>query len=230
MKERLLLTTTALFLVCYGCRNQENEGLSAVAASAGKAVVSTARLKGLVENPTDSDALISMTRIYTDLSAVANAGRGGAGVFTDFLTQKAPLDECVTMDGSVITYDNCSVSNGTIDGTLSSNGDEIDIDLMTSVQGAGAVGSLIVHMHGGIAVTATSLGGSLTYDTVIQGVDGYPDGLSFTIFADYIDITLDEVECPLSGFLVVEQEFLGESTGVVEGTFGPACGDVRLSE
>ncbi len=230
MKERLLSSTTALLLVCYGCADQESVGRSAVAASAGKAVVSTARLDGLFEDPANSESLISMTRIYADLSAVANAGRDGAGVFINLLTQKAPLDECVTEDGSVITYDNCSVSNGTIDGTLSSNGDDIDIDLTISAQGAGGVGSLIVHMHGGITVTATSLGGSLTYDTVIQGVDQYPDGLSFTIVADYIDITLDEVECPLSGFLLVEQEFLGVSTGIVEGTFGPACGDVRLSE
>ena len=178
----------------------------------------------------DSSSLISMTRIYTDLIAVANVGQDGAGVFTDPLTQKAPLDECVTVNGPLITYDNCTVSNGTIDGTLSSSGDEIDIDLMISAQGAGAGGSLIVHMHGGITVTATSLGGSLTYDTVIQGVDQYPDGLSFTIVAHYVDITLGEAECPLSGSLLVEQEFLEESTGVVEGTFGPSCGDVRLSE
>lgn len=230
MKERLLSSTTALLLVCYGCADQENEGLSAAAASAGNAVVSTARLDGLVENPQDPDALLSMTRIYTDLSAVANAGQDGAGVFTDFLTQKALLEDCVTDDGPVITYDNCSLSNGTIDGTLSSSGDEIDFDLMISVQGTDGAGSLAVRMSGGITLTESSLGGSLTYDTLIQGVDQYPDGLSFTIYADYVDITLNEMQCPLSGSLWVDQVFLGASTGTEEAVFGPSCGDVHLSE
>ena len=230
MKERLLFSTTALFLVCYGCTDQESGGLSGVTASAGTAVVLTARLDGLVENPRDSETLISMTRIYTHLSTVANAGRDGAGVFTDFLTQKAPLEECVTKDGPLITYDNCTVSSGTIDGTLSSSGDEIDFDLWIRAEGVGGVGSLSVHMDGGITLTDTSLEGSLTYDTIIEGVDQYPDGLSFTIYADYVGIALDEVQCPLSGSLLVDQEFLGESTGIVEAIFGPSCGDVRLSE
>ena len=230
MKERLLWTTTALLLVCYGCADQENMRLSSAAASAGNAVVSTARLDTLVENPSDPDALISMTRIYADLSAAANAGQDGAGVFIDFLTQKASLDECVTDDGSLITYNDCSVSNGTINGTLSSSGDEIDFDLSISVLGAGGSGSLTVHMYRAITLTETSLTGSLTYDTIIEGVDQYPDGLSFTIRADYLDITFDDVPCPLSGALLVEQVIPGESTGTVEAVFGPACGDVRVSE
>jgi len=230
MKERLLFSTTALFLVCYGCTDQESGGLSGVTASAGTAVVLTARLDSLVSNPQDPEALTSMTRIYTHLSAVANAGQDGAGVFTDFLTQKAPLEECVTRDGLLIAYDNCTVSSGTIDGTLSSSDDEIDFDLFIRAEGTGGVGSLEVHMHGKITLTETSLGGSLIYDTIIEGVDQYPDGLSFTIYADYVGIALDDDQCPLSGSLLVDQEFLEASTGVVEATFGPSCGDVGLSE
>jgi len=228
MKERLLCGITALALVCYGCADQESVGLSSAAASSGSAVVLTARLDTLVGNPNDPDALLSMTRIYADLSAAANAGPNG--VFIDFLTQKAPLDECVTENGSLITYDNCSVSNGTIDGTLSSSGDDIDFDLSIGVLGTGGTGSLTVHMYRGITLTETSLTGSLTYDTIIEGVDQYPDGLSFTIHADYVDIILDDVQCPLSGALRVEQVIPGESTGTIEAVFGPSCGDVRISE
>ncbi|MDH3200557.1 MAG: hypothetical protein OEM15_06655 [Myxococcales bacterium] len=230
MKERLVSSITALLVVCYGCADQNNVGLSSAAASAGNAVVSTARLDSLVEDPSDPDALISMTRIYSDLSAAANAGQDGAGVFIDFLTQKASLDECVTEDGSLITYDDCSVSNGTIDGTFSSSGDEIDFDLSISVFGTGGTGSLTVHMYRAIVLTRTSLAGSLTYDTTIEGVDQYPGGLSFTIHADYVDITFDDVQCPLSGALRVEQVIPGESTTALEAVFGPSCGDVRLSE
>ena len=191
MKERLF-TTTAVLLVCYGCADQESVELSAVAVSSGNAVVSTARLGVLVDNPTDPDALISMTRIYADLSAAANAAGDGAGVFVDFLAQKAPLDECVITNGSLITYDDCTVSNGTIDGTLSSRGDEIAFNFVVGVLGTGRMGSLIVHMDGAITLTDRTLTGSLTYDTLIEGVDQYPDGLAFAIHADYIDITIDD--------------------------------------
>ncbi|MDH3625585.1 MAG: hypothetical protein OEQ49_17095 [Myxococcales bacterium] len=229
MKERLSITT-ALLLVCYGCADQEPSGVSSAAASAGNAVVSTARLDTLIENPSDPDALIAMTRIYSELSAVANAGQDGAGVFIEFLRQKASLEECVAEEGSLITYDNCSVSNGTIDGTLSSSGDDIDFDLSIGVIGSGGTGSLTVHMHRGITLSEALLTGSITYDTTIEGVARYPDGLLFTIHADYVDITLDDVQCPLSGTLRVEQVIREESTGALEAVFGPSCGDVRLSE
>ncbi len=230
MKERLLPTTTALLLVCYGCADPQSAGLSSAAASAGNAVVATARLDTLVENPDDPDALIAMTRIYADLSAAANAVQEGTGVFVDFLTQKASLDECVSENGPVITYDDCSVSNGTIDGALSSSGDEIDFDLSIQVLGGGGRGSLMIRMRGAILLSNTSLAGSLTYDTVIEGVDQYPEGLSFTIYADYIDIMLDDLQCPLSGVVLVEQVIPGESTSIVEALFGPNCGDVRIPE
>lgn len=230
MKERLSTGITALLLLCYGCTDQENGNLSGAAVSAGFAVVATARLDALVENPRDPDALVSMTRIYADLSAVANARNDGAGIFTDFLTQKAPLETCVTELGFLIVYDDCTVSNGIIDGTLVSSGDEIEFDLAIIAEGAGAAGSLTVVMGGEITLTGSSLRGSLTYDTVIEGVDEYPDGLTLTLKADYVDIALDADQCPLSGRLVVEQEFLGESTGIVEAVFGPVCGDARISE
>ena len=229
MKERLLSISTALLLVCYGCADPQSAGLSSAAASAGNAVVATARLGTLVENPDDPDALIAMTRIYADLSAVANAGQEGTGVFLDFPAQKASLDECVRENGPVITYDDCSVSNGIIDGALSSTGDKIDFDLSIQVLGGGGSGSLMVRMRGGILLSNTSLMGALTYDTVIEGVDQYPEGLSFTIHADYVDIMVDDLQCPVSGALLVQQAIPEESTSIVEALFGPDCGDVRIS-
>lgn len=230
MKERLLRVLTAVLFLCYGCPSEESGSLSAVAASAGNAVVSTARLNALVANPRDPEALISMTRIYTDLSAVANAKGDGAGLFTTLTARKASLEVCVTEQGSVIAYDDCTVSNGIIDGTVTSSGDGIDFDLAIIAQGTGGEGRLSVLMDGGITLTERSLTGLLTYDTIIEGVDEYPDGLSLMIQADYVDITLDEVQCPLSGSLLVEQEVLGVSTGIVETVFGPNCGDVRVLE
>lgn len=230
MKERLLFGTTALLLVCYGCTGEEISGLSSLEAAAKNAVESTANLDLLVEDPADPEALFSLTRIYADLSAVANASRDGAAFFVNPLTQKAPLDQCITQDGPVITYDDCTLRNGTIGGTITSSGDELDFDLRIAAEGVGGAGSLAVRMRGGVVLTDTSLAGSLAYETIILGLEDYPDGLSFTMDADYIGIALDDVQCPLSGSLVVGQEFPDDTTAPVEAVFGPLCEDVSLSE
>ena len=111
---------------------------------------------------------------------------------------------------------------------MSSSGDDIDFDLTIRAMGTGGAGSLTVAMRGRVSLTAQSLEGSLVYDTVIEGLAQFPDGLDSTLEVEYRDIALDEVQCPLSGVLTVAQTIAGESTSVVEAAFGPACLQVDL--
>jgi len=225
MKERLYPVLTAVVFACYGCGQEDAQALSSGAASAGNAVVLTAMLDTLIADPADADALVSMTRIYTELSAVASSGvevpLSWRGV------TKAPLDQCVTQEDSRITYAECSLRNGRLDGTIASAGDDLELDLTTRVQGAGASGSLEVRMRGSLVLSERSLCGELRYDTVIGGLDEFPSGLAVELHARYVDIALDGQGCPLGGTLEVVQETLGGSMLATVG-FGPRCGQARV--
>ncbi|MGB5811665.1 MAG: hypothetical protein WBG86_14100 [Polyangiales bacterium] len=227
MKERLLFSLTTLLFVCYGCSEQGGPELTATEAAAGNAVVLTANLDTLVEEPRNEEALISMTRIFGDLTTVANAE--GAGVFEPVASRKAPLSTCVTEYGALIVYNDCSVSNGTIDGTILAFEDEIRFDLSISVEGA-AEGSLEVLMEGSVEITESLLEGSLLYTTIIRGLEEFPDGLRLTLDAAYLGIELDRVKCPLAGTLQVEQRGPDANTGLKEAFFGPDCTDVTLAD
>ncbi|MEM8610267.1 MAG: hypothetical protein AAGF92_24470 [Myxococcota bacterium] len=228
MKERLLFSLTTLLLLCYGCNDEEGSGLTVTEAAAGNAVVSTARTELLVDDPRSVDALISLSRIYTDLTTLATDA-GEVGVVGIALT-KGTLGDCVVVTDSVIRYDDCPVSNGTIDGTITVDGDELSFDLDIAVVDSGDNASLVVSMEGPVTVTETSLYGSLNYETVIEGLPDFPDGFRLSLEADYVDIGIDDVECPLSGSLRAEQRGLDSNTGVREAIFGPSCGDVRIVE
>ena len=228
MKERLLFTLMQLLLLCYSCADTKNGGLTIPEAAAGNAVVSTARLDALVEHPDDPDLLADMTTIYGSLSTLANTDRQDTELLEASLVHKSPLPECVVERPTVVVYEDCTLANGTIEGTMSSSGDDIDFDLTIRAIGTGGAGSLTVAMRGRVSLTAQSLEGSLVYDTVIEGLAQFPDGLDSTLEVEYRDIALDEVQCPLSGVLAVAQTIAGESTSVVEAAFGPACLQVEL--
>lgn len=228
MKERLLFSLTAVLLLCYACNEEEGSGLSVTEAAAGNAVVSTARIRFLLDDPANEEALISLTRIYTDLTTLATNG-GEVGVIGS-LVPKGTLEDCVVVSDTVIRYDGCDVSNGTFDGTIEVMGDEITFDLVISVVATGAEGSLIVAMQGSILLTATTLSGELRYTTTIGGLPDFPGGLDLTLDANYVGVTLDDVQCPLSGSLEAEQRGPDADTGVREAVFGPSCEDVRIVE
>ncbi|MEM7434115.1 MAG: hypothetical protein AAF436_03115 [Myxococcota bacterium] len=229
MKERLLFCLTTLLALCYGCDQEDvPTGLSDVEAAAGNAVVSTARLDQLVANPRDVDQILSLTRIYTDLTTFANAG-GQPGVFA--ATTKGTdgdLGDCVTETPSLILYDRCLVSNGQIDGTIAVDGDAVTLNLEVSLVGGQGTGSLDVLMDGTVTIAPESLGGRLTFVTAIGGLDEFPDGLRLVLVADYLDLALDDIQCPLEGTLRVEQEGPDADTGPRRADFGPDCGEVRI--
>ena len=224
---------TLLPVVCYGCRDDAAEGLSITEAAAGNAVVSTARLEQLVEDPRDVEALLSVTRIYTDLTTLATDG-GQISVVANSVSKGVsepdPLDDCVSVTEDVIRYSDCPVSNGTFDGTITSIEDTLTFDLTIAVRSTGADGSLVVLMRGPIERAGSRLEGELNYETTITGIADFPDGLRLALEARYLRIGLDEVDCPLSGSLVVEQVGGGVDPGAREAVFGPVCGDVRLTE
>ncbi|MEM7135894.1 MAG: hypothetical protein AAF500_04900 [Myxococcota bacterium] len=229
MKERLLFTLTTLLLLCYACDQEDlPTGISDVEAAAGNAVVSTARLDQLVANPRDVDQIVSLTRIYTDLTTFANAG-GQLGAFAAVSKgTDDDLGDCVTETPSLITYDRCLVSNGQIDGTIAVDRDTLTLDLEVSLVGGQGTGSLEVAMAGTVTIAPASLGGRLTFVTALFGLDEFPDGLRLILVADYLDIGLDEIQCPLEGILRVEQEGPDADTGPQRALFGPICGEVQI--
>ena len=219
----------SLLLLCYACDEGEASGLTVTEAAAGNAVVSTARTRLLLADPADEEALLSLTSIYTDLTTLVTDG-GAVGVVSSAgsLVSKGSLPACVAIDDGVVRYDDCDISNGTIDGTITVVDDEITFDLVIAVVATGVEGSLSVSMQGSILLTATTLSGGLRYVTTLGGLPDFPDGLRLFLDAEYREVVLDEVQCPISGSLTAEQRGPDADTGVQEAVFGPVCMDVRI--
>jgi hypothetical protein len=150
------------------------------------------------------------------------------------LAHLALEQSCYQVDGTSATYTNCTFSgegaSGTINGSVSVNGDVITIDLIIDIQAQGT--TIKVEYDGELTITATSIDGALTikYDIDISAYTGTgaPAGTPQTVEAeismDFNDITLDASGCATGGTMVLG----GMSAKDITVTFGPACGDVKV--
>lgn len=204
----------SLSMVAFGCGSSGGGGEidnPAAEAAAGRTVDSAAALADLANEPDSTSGISAVFDSYTSLATVANAGVAG-----QTLTQKGGgtdggLNDCITATETMVTYDNCDLGLGMIDGTLSVSGGEVTFDLTVAASG------LTFTLEGALTVSDTAIGGTLTATTSISG-------FSTTLVANY-DVTLTD-GCATGGTIDVDQR--GALSSDVQVQFGPACGDVAL--
>lgn len=233
MKERLLIIGTALALFSYGCGSSDDGGATtsvdnaAAEAAATSAVDATEMLNEVKTAPESGSALGAVSNMYGQLSVMVSAGTSNIAGFAQVTSQKAGIDTCVTASDSAVTYADCEIGGSRIDGTIGVSGDTINCNLTVNSSAAGS--SVGFTMVGAITVTATSVNGTMSYDTSISGID-IPGGVgNIQLTANFDNVGLDANGCPISGSLTAQQLAAGGyNFGEVRAEYGPTCGQVQL--
>ena len=175
----------------------------------------------LVETPNDDKAIADLFTVYANALGVASAGNQTVAIGGEQGTQEAaPVDSnvvnCVSTSGGTTTWDNCNFSGYTLDGTITVSGDQLDIDLSI------VFSAVTITFQGSLTVTPTLIDGTFSVNSTVQSVG----------FA--IDVTFDVVElsagCPVGGSIIVDPSLSTGQIRSVQADFGPACGDVTLTE
>lgn len=175
------------------------------------------------DSPSGDAAIAAVFGTYANAFLIASATNQVAGTKPASEGVEVPsagpqtlLPACVQSTANQVTWDNCDFGTYQIDGTVSTSGNDITVDL--TVTAAGVANSFT----GTITATPTLLDGTLHVESVVASV-----GFSVDITFDSIGITSG---CPTSGSLTVDPSFTGNGIRSVTATFGPNCGDVQLSD
>jgi hypothetical protein len=164
----------------------------AAAQQAKAAVEASASLATLETDPDNDAALTKVSGLYSAmqilLGAKLAAQGGDAHAVLPRLVRAAaskPLETaCLTATAGRVTYTNCDLGGGTINGTISWGAGSFDIDLEMTL--ASGETDLIMSEHGTLRVTEESIAGALAID-----VAGAIDTIHFDYsIASTWDITL----------------------------------------
>jgi len=234
--KTLALGLTATALVACGGDDGGGKGYGDPIDNAGaeqaadQSVDQTMSLETLTQTPGDNAAIGSLNGVYASLSQVLNAKYAATAQQQASLTGSSTSNvdgPCLTTTTGGATYDMCDFGSGTIDGTISSSGETVTVDLTIATSASGSTTN--IDMDGSVTIAADALTGDLAY-TVTAMTSGQT--VNYDIDATY-DIGLVEA-CPTSGEMEVHGKWSveglqGSAADVwVKAEFGPNCGDVTL--
>lgn len=247
----------ALFLPLVACGDDDSGpgGSTMTSEAAATSSVDSALAFGAVaQTPQSESSLASALSIYASaqtLSANAQAEGMMAKDVHRVATQallKAYDPACATTTGNTTTYSDCDIAPTTFNGTVSTSGDDITVDITADVDpsayngpldaatgGAGGAGgvsvqvnSVTVREQGTLTVTTTSLDGVLDVDidismTVTMPVIGeQTTNQNTSLNIDYDSLVIAN-GCATGGTLAVDD---GSYAAIA--MYGPACGDVSV--
>ena len=199
--------------------------------AADTSIDQTMALDTLTETPGDDSAIGSLNGVFGSLSQMLNAKQAASAQPTALSLSGATSNvegACLTTTTGGATYDNCNFGTGTIDGSISSSGESVTVDLTLTTDASGT--TTAIDMAGTVTINATALTGDLSY-TVTSTSSGQT--FNYDIDAMY-DVGLDGTGCPTSGELEVHGKWSlegvqGTAADVwVKAEFGPNCGDITL--
>lgn len=233
MKRTYLGLMMAVAVAAYGCGNDGGggggggggsgfENPAAEAQAQALASDTGEDLLALAASPDEGSAIGTVFGIYANALALASATDESALLAE--LSATVPSEAvgaleapaCVSETGNTVTWDNCDFVTYTIDGTVTVNGDEVDIDLDITTSG------ITVSFLGTITVTSTLIDGEILITSTVASV-----GFSVNVIFDQIVITDG---CATGGSITVDPSTSAGPIRTVRADFGPACGDVELFE
>lgn len=222
-------------------------------AAATSSVESALAFGAVAQTPQAESSLGSALSVYASaqtLSANAQAeglmGKEVHRVATQALL-KAYDPACATTSGNTTTYTDCDIAPTTFNGTVSTSGDDVTVDITADVDpsayngpldaatgGAGGAGvsiqvnSVTVREQGTLTVTPSSLDGVLDVDidiamTVTMPVIGeQTTSQNTSLNIDYDNLVITN-GCATGGTLAVDD---GSYAAIA--MYGPTCGDVSV--
>jgi hypothetical protein len=208
--------------------------------AAAKTTVDSVRQLDTLKSDKGSDqAMSGLGQVYSSSAQLvakkqqAELGTGNPYALSPDYEQIASAlsQDCYTVNGDTVTYNNCNYggggSNFTINGTITTSGDTVTIDLTMVGDYSGQAWDYT--WSGTVTVTATSIDGNLSFALKMnaQGMD-----IIYDVSIDFNAIVLDASGCAIGGGMVIDSStetggYGGYDTSV-EVTFGPACGDVAM--
>lgn len=225
MKRLSLLSV--LLVAAVGCGDDDGGGSygdpidNASAQKAGTDSVAGANdLTGLGADPANESAVGQSFAVYGSLQQMSSIKQSQSGASYRIVDVASAWDDgCVTTVGGTATYNACDSGGTTIDGTVAGTATSVDIDLKIDT------GQAVIDMDGKLTFSATSLSGSLDYDTTIDA-----GGQTITTsYAGSYNITLDGAGCAVGGDVEVHYTVTGGAIDVwSKAEFGPNCGDVTF--
>ncbi len=166
-----------------------------------------------------TDELKSRIAALSPSIAVANGGDERASALGD---------DCVSVSGDTITYNNCSWVYGSIDGWITTSGDHLSFDLEVAYVDGDYY--LDLDMKGDIVASDTQFLGDFSYN--IEARFGEVT-LSYKLDGEFDVVITDG--CATGGYLEIHGDIVASSAGNsanwngwVRAEFGPTCGAVRL--
>jgi hypothetical protein len=227
------------FTTFVACGDDE-EKIEATQAQVDAAKNSVTAINAVKANPGDVNTVANLYSLMANANTLL-----AAATTSESSSLSRPLEGsesgCVTSSGGTYTYDGC----GTVEGTVTVEGDTVKFDLTLSVTGAAGTGtgdysaSVGITLKGEVTVTSESLKGKIDMAVNVEasgtGVPGGATSASATTSVEY-DVTIDSSGCPTGGTMKVSASASGTTGGSsgsgsasVTAEFGPACGDVALS-
>lgn len=229
---RILSLAAVMGLLMAGCGDGGGGGAPIddpqAKAAATDAAQSMASLQELKANGEDSAAVNNVLSSYSSLQGMALAKQSAQlkAAQLPLALPKADPSQCVTTSGGTTTYDHCDYGGSSINGTVGVSGDHVTVDLTWDLSSGGQ--SVIVIMKGDVAVTETSVSGTLAYNIKVSG----SNALTYDLKSDF-DVTFDGNRCATGGYIRVKQSAdvagvgnVGNFNVTVRADYGPACGDV----
>ena len=143
-------------LVGHGCGSDSDGGGPSGESGATQSVESAASLKGVSEDPMSELSVAGVTKLHADLQQIV-AAKQVTDVQGSTLTarpsalavvQQALFADCVTHADGTVTYNECGVSGSTLNGSITTTGDEIQFDLTITVDPSAYDLSVISDMAG----------------------------------------------------------------------------------
>ena len=240
----------ALFVIA-GCESDSSGGSSggeAAAKASADQSTKTALSMDVLKTDMGSEAgLGAALQLSTDIQAASNAMQAdnALGAAASALeAYEAPLDAaCVTQSGGSATYNNCQLSGGSIDGSITVNGDQITLDLTitASSSAGGASAGATITETGSLTITDSNITGTLNVTTQINttvpgaaAVPGMPTSVTVQITAEYQNVQIQN-GCAVGGSIRFTSSMGGLAAAGGGGnqsftvTFG-GCGDVTLTQ
>jgi hypothetical protein len=236
VKRKYLGLAMAVAVAAYGCGNDGNGGGGGGGGGGGTGIENPAAeaqaqalasdtgedLLAMSASPDQGSAIGTVFGIYANALAVASATDESALLAE--LSASVPSEAvgeittpaCVTETGNTVTWDNCNFVTYTVDGTVTVNGDDVEIDLDITTSG------VTISFVGTITVTSTLIDGEILITSTVASV-----GFSVDVIFDQIVITDG---CPTGGSITVDPSTSAGPIRTVRADFGPNCGDVALFE
>lgn len=225
MYKGIVLLAAAVFAVgCFGTSKEKKSFTpNQTQKDSAKSITTSALELQKVKTGGADAGLQGVMTIYSSSNSLASSRLGSSigGLLVE-AGKADSLGACAATSAGVTTFSNCAYGSGTLNGTITAQGQVFIVDLTIT---ASTSGTTVKNTYkGNVTVTDTSIAGS--FDFTVQA-----SSVTYDVSVAYNSVVMT-AGCPTGGSIDVSVDVsaLGVSSGSgdVSVTFGPNCGDYAM--